>query len=149
MIIDRIENARLYYEISSEVKACLQYLEQRKYPLTPTKRFQITEHSSFNVSQYWTKPLGERGWEAHDHCIDLQFVIKGRETISYANRSRLTYTGATEGKDHLCYEGAGAVLPLEEGDFCILFPDDVHRTKTMAEEPCQVTKGVFKIQDTI
>lgn|GEM_PF-4055366 len=42
--------------------------------------------------------------------------------------------------------GEGAVLPLEEGYFCILFPEDVHRTKTMAEEPCEVLKGVFKIK---
>ena len=58
----------------------------------------------------------------------------------------MEYCGKTEGKDHLCYEGEGAVLPLEEGYFCILFPEDVHRTKTMAEEPCEVVKGVFKIK---
>ncbi len=146
MIIDRIENAHLYYGISTEVKTCLQYLEQKQYPLEATPRFQVTDRSSFNVSQYVTKPLNGRGWEAHDHCIDLQFVIKGRETISYANRGQMEYKGKTEGKDHLCYEGEGAVLPLDEGCFCILFPDDVHRTKTMAESASEVTKGVFKIQ---
>lgn len=146
MIIDRIENAHLYQGISPEVSACLEYLALKQYPLEVTPRFQVTERSSFNVSRYVTKPLEERAWEAHDHCIDLQFVIRGRETISYANRQQMEYCGKTEGKDHLCYEGEGAVLPLEEGYFCILFPEDVHRTKTMAEEPCEVVKGVFKIK---
>lgn len=146
MIIDRIENAYLYYKVSPEVEVCLRYLGEKQYPTKVTPRFQVTENSSFNVSEYVTKPLSERGWEAHDHCIDLQFVIAGRETISYANRSQLEYRGKVEGKDHLCYEGEGAVLPLDAGYFCILFPDDVHRTKTMAETACEVIKGVFKIK---
>lgn len=146
MIIDRIENAYLYYGISPEVKECLGYLEKKQYPSEATPRFQVTESASFNVTEYETKPLEQRQWEAHDYCIDLQFVIKGRETISYANRQQLKYMGKTEGKDHLCYEGEGAVLQLDEGYFCILFPEDVHRTKTMAEKKERVVKGVFKIK---
>ena len=100
MIIDQIKNAYLYYGISPEVKKCLQYLEEKRYPEEETPRFQIDEKCSFNVSRYITKPLDQREWEAHDYCIDLQVVLKGFETISYANRAQMDFVGKTEGKDH-------------------------------------------------
>lgn len=145
MILDKVENAPLYYGISPDVDLCLKYLVEKQYPLVPTSRFSISPSVSFNVTQYTPKALHERSWEAHDRSIDIQVVMAGRESISYANRDNLTYTHTQEGKDHLCYEGEGSVLPLCEGYFCILFPDDVHRTKTILDSTEPVTKGVFKV----
>lgn len=146
MIIDKIENAHLYYSISSDVEECLKYLESKAYPTEVTARYKVGEKTSFNVSKYISNDPAKREWEAHEHCLDLQFVISGTESIYYANRSQMTYTGKEEGKDHLCYEGEGSMLKLQAGYFCILFPDDVHKTKTLWQNPCEILKGVFKIK---
>ncbi len=145
MIIDHIDNAPLYYGISEDVKESLEYLKERKYPTSTTARYQVGENTSFNVNEYITKPFEKAEWEAHDHCIDLQFVIKGEETISYGCRCRMHFESSHPQKDRLAYTGEGDVLELKEGYFCILFPDDVYRTKTMLNQPSAVTKGVFKI----
>ena len=145
MIIDQIKNAHSYYGLSSDIKECLSYLKEKQFPMEETSRFKINETCSLGIFRYRTVPIEEREWEAHDHCIDLQAVLKGKETISCASREQMQYIGTVEGKDLLRYQGKGDAFCLEEGYFCLLFPDDVHRTKIQTKHSCEVLKAIFKI----
>ena len=143
MIIDRIENAGLYAGVSEEMAACLAYL--KNCPKQPVSRFALTSAATAAVSGYTTVPEGKRQWEAHDRLIDIHYVAVGRERIRWANRELLEYTGKEPGGDVLRFEGSGTDFVLEEGMFCILFPDDAHMTKLAADEPEEIVKAILKI----
>ena len=69
--------------------------------------------------------------EFHEQFIDIELVLKGRETIGYSENNQ--YDTITD--DHILDQDVAYVdgvpdekyLSLEEGDFAIFFPGDVHR----------------------
>lgn len=143
MIIDFIENIKFYSCISDEIGVALEYLVD--CPQNPTGRFWLAPSVSAAISIYTTVSEYERQWEAHDYLIDIHYVKAGSERIRWANRRELRYTGREEGKDILRFSGNGTDFLLQEGMFCILFPEDAHMTKLSVKEEQKVTKAILKI----
>lgn len=143
MIIDRIENAGLYYSISPDIKAGLLFLNE--CPGDPGYKISLTPTLKASVSQYETLPRGRRKWEAHDHLIDIHYVLEGAEVVTWASRKELSYSGKEPDADVLRFTGEGTEFMLKAGMFCIMFPDDVHITKTADMETQNVIKCVLKL----
>jgi YhcH/YjgK/YiaL family protein len=146
MIVDKISNAVLYEGISSEIAKCFSYIKNADFDSMTPFRKDLNEKITVVFSENNTKAFDEKSWEAHDHCIDLQYVAEGCESLAYANRSQLKFVEKTEGKDKLVYTGDGARILLEKGFFVILFPEDGHKSKLHAGGPQKVQKLVFKIK---
>jgi len=142
MIIDRIENAELYYSISPDIKAGLSFLNG--CPCDPGYNISLTPTLKASVSQYETLSRGKRKWEAHDHLIDIHYVLEGAEVVTWASRKDLFYSGKEPDADVLRFTGEGTEFIIKGGMFCIMFPDDVHITKTADKECQNVIKCVLK-----
>lgn len=86
-----------------------------------------------------TKPLDKMKYEAHRQYIDLQYVIKGGETVGYAHIDNMKQaTFYNEEEDIYFMEGDGDLIHIQEGGFYIVYPFDAHA-------PCLgETKGHFK-----
>lgn len=145
MIVDHIRNLELYLGISEDIRLCLEYLKQTDFRKEEFAKKQLSPNIVAGYSEYTTKTKEERGWEAHDHCIDIQYVERGQEVLYYNNREHLDFVRKVEGKDKLVYAGEGNRMILESGYFAILFPEDTHISKVYDREPSQVHKVVFKI----
>jgi len=146
MIIDKVENVHLYRDIHPAVSQFFDYARNFDFAGKENFKEPLDDTLLISFSTYRTKAFDEKEWEAHDHCIDLQLVLDGRETLCYANRDQMNFAGATEGKDKLIYTGDGARFLLEKGYFAILFPDDVHKTKLHTDGARQVVKMVGKVR---
>jgi YhcH/YjgK/YiaL family protein len=146
MIVDNINNSSLYEGISPEIARCLSYIKNTGLDSMEPFRKDLDESITVSFSESDTKAFDEKSWEAHDHCIDIQYVVDGRESLAYANRLQLKFVEKAEGKDKLVYTGDGARLLLEKGFFAILFPEDAHKSKLHARGPQKVLKLVFKIK---
>jgi len=143
MIIDNIENAEQYYGVSEALREALSFLKEHPFETQPvTLSYGVT----VKILPYETMPDASRKWEAHDHLIDIHYVVEGSEDICWSDRNDLKFLRSEEGKDVLRYEGEGTRLTLHAGMFAVMFPQDAHRTKLAGTDGCKtVLKGIVKI----
>ena len=111
-------------------------------------RFEIEEEQVFGIGlEYETKGEDECIWEAHRKYIDIHVVLEGEEQvlISGIENMKSTKSYDTEG-DYELFEGKKEhrVL-LKQGEFLILFPNEVHKTGVLIEGRKFVKKLVAKL----
>ena len=86
------------------------------------------------------------GFECHNTYIDIQIVLKGKETVGWRSRknSREPKGEYSEEKDVLFYADAPTLFfELQAGMFSIYFPEDVH-APMIGEGP--IKKVVMKVR---
>ena len=91
--------------------------------------------------------------EFHDQYVDIEVVLKGQETIGYSANNQ--YDTVTD--DHILDQDVAFVdgvpdekyLSLEEGDFAVFFPGDVHRCCYKPNENERIYKAVIKINKAL
>ncbi|MDT8717956.1 YhcH/YjgK/YiaL family protein [Clostridium sp. 19966] len=147
MIVDKLNNAELYYGVNPSIKTALKYLKEKdlkslqpgKYPIDGDKIY-------ISISEYVTKPEEDCKWEAHKKYIDIQYIIAETEKMGYTHISNLKVTEEyDEGKDVLFGEAAGDIVTVREGSFAIFFPEDAHMPCIRDKENQCVKKAVAKI----
>ena len=149
MVYDNIKNLAKYTAgddlVSKAMEVIgtldLEALEVGKYPVDGDKLY-------YMIQQYDSHKWEDGKFETHDHHIDIQLVIKGEETITFAERKDLTVkTPYNDVKDITIYDDSfrGKDYILRDGDFMILEPDDGHKPGNCLAEPSPVKKLVFKV----
>lgn len=100
-----------------------------------------------NRVNYVTKNKSDRFWEGHKKYIDVHVVFSGRERINLNLKKNLEFKEYSEGEDFLSFEGVeNSSIILEEGDFLICYPEDIHMTCLIADdEPVEVQKAIYKV----
>jgi len=86
------------------------------------------------------------GFECHNTYIDIQIVLKGKETVGWRSRknSREPKGEYSEEKDVLFYADAPTLFfEMQAGMFSIYFPEDVH-APMIGEGP--IKKVVMKVR---
>ena len=146
MIIDRIENAHLYYTVHPRFKKAFEYFKQIDIDTIPAGKYEIDGEAMYVLVQEYNTKLKEQGlWEAHRRYIDLQYVVKGAEGIGYANIHHLKQGGYDDGKDFLPLHGEGDLITVRSGNFVLLLPEDGHMPGTALGDSAPVKKIVIKI----
>ena len=147
MIIDVLENANLYLEVNSKLNKAFNFLRNidllkldiGKYEIEGTNIYAI-------VDNYFTRSKEEGLWEAHRRYIDIQFVVKNKEQMGYANLGQMqNCTKYDQEKDILFFKGTGSYFIIPAGTFVIFTPQDVHMPGIAIENPEAVKKIVLKI----
>ena len=149
MIIDKLENASLYYKLGNKFKTAFEYINNTDLLALESGKYEIDGKNIYIIIQdYNTKSFSGAKWEAHKKYTDIQYVIKGQEKIGWENISEFSeITEYDEEKDIVFLEGSGDFLELREGSFCILFPQDVHMPSiSPGSEPVYVKKAVIKVK---
>ena len=146
MIIDRIENASLYFSIHPRFKQAFEYFNQIDIHSIPVGRHDVDGDAIYAlVQEYTTKQKGEGKWEAHRRYIDLQYVVQGAEGMGYANIHHLQQGKYIPEKDFLPLFGEGNQVELKSGCFVLLFPEDAHMPNMALGESKLARKIVLKI----
>ncbi|MGD0596666.1 MAG: YhcH/YjgK/YiaL family protein [Sedimentisphaerales bacterium] len=150
MILDRIDNTRLYLGLHAGFAKAFEILrdktlakkEDGKYPIDGDKIY-------YTLQRYTTKPLNEGKLEAHRKYIDIQFLLEGQELFGYASLKGLTAAQEYNSQKDIAFFNTPKEITkvkLEPGLFCILFPDDAHLPALQLADPIEVRKVVVKIQ---
>ncbi|UBL06982.1 YhcH/YjgK/YiaL family protein [Clostridium perfringens] len=89
----------------------------------------------------------DRFWEGHKKYIDVHVVFSGRERIDLNFKENLEFKEFVEKDDFLSFDGKeNSTVVLEEGDFLICYPEDIHMTCLKADnEPSDVKKAIYKV----
>lgn len=150
MIVDRIENLKLYYPVLEGLKEASEFVEKfYKEPLADG-RYDIVDGDKIfaSAATYMTKSREGAQFESHRKYVDLQAVISGTEIISWAPVEGLKTESESfsTGGDIAFYTGETVMdARLPAGYFALLFPDDAHMPCILDKESSEVTKVVVKI----
>ena len=147
MITDNLKNCEMYFSLNEKFKEifeCVKTLDETY----AGKRVTIEEGvARVNTSRVEKAPEGKRVAEAHRKFIDIHFVLKGKETFGYANIDNMTaITEYDDEKDYFFLEGDMMEITLDEGDFCIVYPQDAHMPIMRKECEDDLIRCVAKIK---
>jgi YhcH/YjgK/YiaL family protein len=130
MVLDRLENWKLYFPKGGSIARAFEFIESEVNPSIPDGRFEIDGDRIFSViSTYETKPLEQCRFEVHRRYLDVQHIIGGSEVIGWAGRDRLRIEDPyDEQKDVEFFHppDRSTLLELLPGQFAFFYPDDAH-----------------------
>ena len=130
MILDRLENAKLYLALNPGFAAAFDFLRRADLASLPAGRHEIDGARVYALVE--AKPgRGHSGakMEVHRKYIDIQFSIAGTDEIGWkaARLCRQKQGEFDPEKDRAFFnDPADAWIPLPPGTFAIFFPEDAH-----------------------
>jgi len=93
MILDKLENAYLYSEISKNLKKGFEYLKNTDLSVLSSGRHEIDGNEIFAlVSEYESKNPKDCRLEAHQIYTDIQYLVSGKELIGFETLSEQPIT---------------------------------------------------------
>jgi biofilm protein TabA len=150
MILDRIENARMYYVLNAGFAKAFEILEDETLAQKNDGKYTADgEKIYYTIQHYTTKPMSQGKLEAHKKYIDIQFLLSGEELLGYAPLKGLVIAEQyNPTKDIALFQTPMGItkVKLEAGLFCILFPDDAHLPSCQVAVPTHVHKVVIKVK---
>ncbi len=149
MIADHIRNSTLYFSLNSGFKKGFKFINDFHEHELPDGRYEVDGENVYAMVQsYETSQESEKQWETHKKYVDLQYVVRGEETIYWSNEKALTpcteYNAEKDLSFHAGPQGTG--IKLSDGYFTILFPEDAHKPGCICEEKQAVKKIVVKLK---
>lgn len=149
MIYDKIDNSEIYAKISEDIRLGLEYLRDLK-PEVEIGKYVLSPRVKAIVSEYMTKEVNEKGYEAHKEFIDIQYLVSGEEKIGNVPLEYLKETKPYNVEKDVAFYEENDVKPQElllgNGYFAILFPQDGHMPQLWVNGPVQVKKVVIKVK---
>lgn len=148
MIIDKLENAHLYYSLHKNIETGLKYLENTNLTETEEGKHIISGESIYaNVQSGPTKDAQTTPWEAHRVYTDIQYIIKGAEIMGWDNLENFTITEEyNEEKDVVFGATTGNYFTVPEGYFVIFTPQDAHQPMLKIGTSKIVKKVIVKVK---
>ena len=152
MIVDRIGNAHLHYNISPIMARAFELLKDKTILTKPEGQYEIGDEDLYYIIvKSITQPIIERELESHRNYIDLQFVIDGQESIPCENilgpDMKIIKPYKTE-NDIAIYSLPQhfTSIHLYKGMFALFFPEDAHLPGRILSKPSTIHKVVVKIK---
>jgi len=141
---------RLLPYVSLRLQTALKFIAETDFSKRPNGEIEIEGRTIYaGINTYSTEPKTDRRPEKHNKYIDVQFVGRGEETIWYTplRESCILTEDKFETNDVAFYADPQELncAKLKAGDFCILFPWELHRPNCDTETKSSVQKIVVKV----
>lgn len=149
MILDRLENASLYFGYNSRMKAAFEFLRQHRDGNLADGEHEVDGRNLFAiVKDFATRELKGPVWESHRNYIDIQYVVSGVERMGWAHLDYLkngVTTPYDPANDAALYEGDGVWIDMKAGEFVVFGPSDAHAPIIKLNGCEKVRKIVMKV----
>jgi YhcH/YjgK/YiaL family protein len=147
MVIDKIENYRLYSKLTKRLAKGFEFIIETDLVTIESGKYQIDNDDIFAIVQeYDTKEEKVCVLEGHHKYIDIQYIINGVEFMGFTPLTDQVSVEENLEKDYTFYKGETSMLRVEEGMFTIFFPEDLHRPGVNADQISKVKKVVVKVK---
>ncbi|WP_394522264.1 YhcH/YjgK/YiaL family protein [Lacrimispora sp. JR3] len=153
MIFDSAKNLDFYRNLGVEGRyaKAIDFLKNTDLEKLAPGKYEIDGKNVFaNVQEYTTIPWEEAKFETHRDYTDIQYMIRGTETMTYAPIDELRVSVPyNEEKDVVFYdnENPGLKVVVKAGEYMIFHPWDGHKPKAAAGEPAPIKKVIVKIKE--
>ncbi|MBS0849653.1 YhcH/YjgK/YiaL family protein [Citrobacter sp. JGM124] len=132
-----------------ELRQVIEHVKTYITPETPVGKHDIDGNNLFVLlTEDLTQPLADRKAEYHTRYLDIQIVLRGQEGMVFsclpADQSNIEWHADKD----LAFLPAGEQeksVILNEGDFVIFYPGEVHKPMVAVGEPAIVRKIVVKV----
>lgn len=152
MVIGKIsEAASGFAKYPEAIRKALFFLKEHDFEAMEDGKYPIDGENSYAILQrYNTREPDSGKPEAHRQYVDIQYIVKGAEELGWCplNPELTPLDSYDSEKDIIFYEKMvpGSTVPLQEGNFAVLYPADVHRPcGWLGGVSAPVTKVVVKI----
>ena len=149
MIFDRLSNSKQYEKLNEKFKIGFDFLKNNNLKEMKDGRYDIAEGVFANVQSLKTKNKTEKKWEVHKDYIDIQYVIKGEESMGYGilEDFKKVVVPYDKEKDIEFLDGEKFnYINVNENDFVIFYPNDVHAPMLSVKEDVEIKKVIVKIK---
>jgi YhcH/YjgK/YiaL family protein len=149
MIVDNIHHYDRYTLINPLFQTAFNYLTNTDLAKLEDGKHVIEGDDLFVILQtYESKDPVDCKMESHRQYIDIQYIIAGEELIGTSIlNGQVPIVPYVEAKDVVFYKSEyDSGIKLQQGEFAIFFPHDVHMPCMKVEKGIQVRKAVFKIK---
>jgi len=147
MVIDKIENYRLYSQLTKRLSKGFEFIVNTDLNLIEPGKYEIDSDKIFAIVQeYDTKEESDCVLEGHHKYIDIQYVIKGVEFMGFTPLTNQVVVEENLDKDYTFYKGETSMFRVEEGMFTLFFPEDLHRPGVKVNQISKVKKVVVKVK---
>ena len=149
MIFDRLSNSKQYEKLNEKFKIGFDFLKNNNLKEMKDGRYDIAEGVFANVQSLKTKNKTEKKWEVHKDYIDIQYVIKGEESMGYGilEDFKKVVVPYNKEKDIEFLDGEKFnYIDVNENDFVIFYPNDVHAPMLSVKEDVEIKKVIVKIK---
>lgn len=150
MIFDKLSNAHLYYGMGKKYEDAFKFLQDNDFSDKPAGNYSAVldgREVLVKVKRYDSRLHKDCRFEKHENCIDLQYIVSGREHFGYAPMDdELVRCGDNLAEDCVYYNDASSYVVLKTGMFAMALTDDVHIPELrIGDEPVPVVKVILKV----
>jgi YhcH/YjgK/YiaL family protein len=148
MIIDTLNNASKYTGLNPLFAKAFDFINENDVATLENGVIQIEDGLKVIVSAAngKTAEVSLAKFECHDTNIDIQFCVKGLETIAWKPREKcVKQNGAYNPEKDVRFfnDAPDMYFQLTDGQFAVFFPEDVHAPMIGDGE---IKKLVFKVK---
>lgn len=149
MIVDTLGNASKYYSVHPLFEKAFEFINRTNLAGLETGKFEIEGDNLKAIVAAKPGITAEESiakFECHNKYIDIQVCIRGQELIGWKPREKCLVEngGYNAEKDVQLYsEQPDMYFGLNDGQFVIFFPEDVHAPMIGTEE---IKKLVIKVK---
>ena len=147
MIIDKLENLKLYASLNPLFPKVLEFLQQHDLNTLEEGKHEIVGKDLFvNIQVAKGKTPEAAVIETHDKMIDIQIPITAPETYGYTQRDQLPKETYNAEKDitKIPDLAADSYVTCIPGMFAIFFPQDGHAP--CISDNAEIKKAIFKVK---
>lgn len=147
MILDKIENANLYYGLNERINKALDYIKNTDFLNASEGKYELDGENIYSlINIYDTKDKKGSFLEAHRKYIDVQYVVSGVEMFGHSlMKNQKPHTPYNEEKDFELFDEECSLIKFETGMFAIFFPEDLHTPGIKNNISSTVKKVVIKV----
>lgn len=146
MIIDQIENYKIYSSISERISIAFDFIIKTDLNSLNTGKHIIQSDKIIAICQeYRTRTVQECKLEGHIRYLDLQYLIEGSEIIGFKTLRNQIPVEENKEDDYSFYSDESSLINFSKGMFAIFFPQDLHMPCIMTNKESIVKKIVIKI----
>lgn len=147
MVYAAIHHWKRYAALSPAIEKALVFLAETNLPAMEDGRYEIDgSHIFALISSRTTQPFNGQ-LECHTKYLDLQYAFAGRELVhvAFADGTQPLVEENPQ-QDFALYKDNGLPLLLGNGQFLLLWPEDLHAPLVQVDTPEPVRKVVVKIE---
>ncbi len=147
MLIGNIHHLQSW--LPDALRQAIEHVKAHVNEATPLGKHDIDGNNLFYlISEDSTEPQAERRAEYHASYLDIQIVLRGQEGMTFSTLpAGEPQTDWLADKD-IAFLADGAqekTVILNEGDFVVFYPGEVHKPLCAVGAPAKVRKAVVKV----
>jgi YhcH/YjgK/YiaL family protein len=149
MILDHISHSSRYKSLGPLFEKAFEFITANDLRMLSLGKHLIEGEDLFVIlMEYETKDPSNCIMECHRKYIDIQFMLRGEEMMGVSTfAGQAPTTAYDESKDAAFFKPEyDSLLKVQQGQFTIFFPHDLHMPSIKSENAEKVLKAVFKVK---